>query len=343
MADPTLGLTFGDLITRVAEVIGLAYYGAAGNQAAQNPVDVHDLELCKRLVNDGYRRFINSNPRWSFLTPTITLTLAPGYSGSATSAGSTTTLVDTARTEALNFFVGMNIAVTHAATGATETALVSGYNNATKTFTFAAIGTAPASGDTYTVAPAQCVAGDNSRYYMPDGFYGSILTPFTYPAASGVAWSITEVREEIMREMRQTVDTSGNPTYVAFRPLQATGTTSGKRWEAVVWPDPTTLYVVTARARLYPDAMVNLTDRHICGFEFDEAVLAAACAEAERQRNDTVGIQAQNFADALGRAILIDKQSAEKRLGDYGDKSEGRVSPRPHGYRGVDTYNGSAV
>jgi hypothetical protein len=343
MADPTLGLTFQDLITRVAETIGLAYYGAAGNQVAQNPVDVHDLDVCKRLVNDGYRRFINSNPRWSFLTPTFTLTLAPGYTGTATSVGTQTTLTDTTRTEAAGAFIGQNIAVTHAATGLTEVGLISNWNSGTKVITFAAIVNPVQAGDSYQIAPTQCVNGDNSRYYLPDGFYGSLLTPFTFAANAGVAWAITDVREEILREMQQTVNTSGDPSYVAFRPLPALPTTNGKRWEAIFWPDPTTLRVITARARLYPDALLNLTDRHICGFEFDEAVLAAACAEADRQRNDSTGIHEQKFQDALGRAILIDKQSVERRLGDYGDKSEGRYAPRPHGYTGVDTYNGVSI
>jgi hypothetical protein len=80
MADPTLALTFADLIIRVAEYLGVAYYGEDGTQPAQVPVNPHDLELCKRLVNDGYRRFINSHPkgRWNFLTPIITIQFVAG-------------------------------------------------------------------------------------------------------------------------------------------------------------------------------------------------------------------------------------------------------------------------
>lgn len=83
MADPTLKLTFGDLIIRVAEFLGIAYYGAAGNEAAQAPVDVHDLDKVKRVVNDGYRRFLGDNERgWSFLTVPLSIAFGTDTVGS---------------------------------------------------------------------------------------------------------------------------------------------------------------------------------------------------------------------------------------------------------------------
>jgi hypothetical protein len=78
MADPTLGLTFDDLRIRVAEFLGIAYLGANGDQAAQLPVDAHDLDLVTRLVNDGYRRFISENEKWNFLNVPVTLTFLSG-------------------------------------------------------------------------------------------------------------------------------------------------------------------------------------------------------------------------------------------------------------------------
>ncbi|MCC7147136.1 MAG: hypothetical protein IT443_11880 [Phycisphaeraceae bacterium] len=77
MPEPTLALTFGDMILRVAEFLGVASYGAAGDGAAAMPSDAHDLDLCKRLVNDGWRRFVNSNPRWHWLSPVVTITFDP--------------------------------------------------------------------------------------------------------------------------------------------------------------------------------------------------------------------------------------------------------------------------
>lgn len=60
---PTLGLTFSDLILRVAEYLGVADYSGG---VAAIPTDAHDLDMCKRLINDGYARFFNEY-KWEFL------------------------------------------------------------------------------------------------------------------------------------------------------------------------------------------------------------------------------------------------------------------------------------
>jgi hypothetical protein len=70
MATPTLSLTFNDLILRVAEYLGVADY--SGGTAAI-PTDAHDLDLCKRVVNDGYQRFINDH-NWTFLNGELVVT-----------------------------------------------------------------------------------------------------------------------------------------------------------------------------------------------------------------------------------------------------------------------------
>lgn len=344
MADPTIGLTFQDFILRVAEYLGVAYYGVDGSQAAQVPTNAHDLDLCKRVVNDGYRRFINSYGNWNFLTPLISVTFSPSYSGTAT-GGSTTTVVDTTRTEATGFFNGMNIAVT-ASDGTVQVASVTSWNASTHTFTFPAVANAIVATNTYTVAPSQCVAGDASRYYLPDGFYGSILTPWTYPP-NFARIGIETINEGRIRELvAGSGNTVGQPRLVAVRPLAADVTTNGKRWEAIFWPAPNMQATVTCRARLYPNALVNLTDRHIAGFEHDDAIMACAVAEAERERDDRIGPRDANAQAAIGRSRDLDKQASPKRLGDYGDRSDdmiGRQGKRPLNYYSVDTYNGLPV
>lgn len=341
MSAPSLALTFLDLQIRVAEYLGNADY-TSGSAGA--PADAGDLERVKRIVNDGYRRFINSNDRWEFLTPLITLTFAQQYTGTATSAGTTTTLVDTTRTEATGFFNGFTFGFT-GGTGINQTATVSAWNLTTHTFTFSsAVAVAPDATTTYQVASSVCVAGDVSRYYMPDGFYGSILLPFTYPT-SGPRSRIEPIHEERIRELNASGQASGDPSLVAFRPLPVTTAAAGQRWEAVFWPKPQNIYTVTARARLYPDKLVNNGDFHIAGFAYDEAVLKAALAEAERQGDDNIGVQEKAFQQALKLAMDTDKQAVAKRLGDYGDKSENRAGrwQRPSNYYSVDTYNGSPV
>jgi hypothetical protein len=67
---PTLGKKFQDLILDVAEYLGVADYS---NGTAAIPTDAHDLDMCKRLVNDGYRRFLIEK-EWFFLNVDMTLT-----------------------------------------------------------------------------------------------------------------------------------------------------------------------------------------------------------------------------------------------------------------------------
>jgi len=75
MVEPTTALTYGDLILVVAEQLGVAYYGAAGDEAAQSPVDVYTLDKCKRYVQDGIRMFMADSPPngWRWQRPLISV------------------------------------------------------------------------------------------------------------------------------------------------------------------------------------------------------------------------------------------------------------------------------
>ena len=78
MAEPTSALTFEDLIIETARSIGIAYYGSDGTGAVQVPQDAHDLDECKRHVNNAIRMFINDAPRpngWRWLQPVSSMTL----------------------------------------------------------------------------------------------------------------------------------------------------------------------------------------------------------------------------------------------------------------------------
>ena len=67
----SLGLNFRSIVIRVAEFLGTADYSGG---AAAVPTDAHDLDLAKRIVNDGYRRFLGESD-WHFLNPIHSLTL----------------------------------------------------------------------------------------------------------------------------------------------------------------------------------------------------------------------------------------------------------------------------
>jgi hypothetical protein len=187
---------------------------------------------------------------------------------------------------------------------------------------------------------AQCVEDEAWRYYMPDGFTGSFVNPFTYPEG-GPAISMDRVSEGVIRELRASGDSDGDPSMFAIRPIEQTSTplSTSPGWEVIFWPTPGTVYIVTARARIFPNKMTATTDKHAAGYQHDFVILAAAMAEAERQRKNIVGQMEENYRIAIAEALKMDSDSRPRKIGDYGDKSEtgGRV-PGYRPYTGVDTY-----
>lgn len=269
--ETTLSLTFQDMILRVAEFLGIVAQAADGTAAI--PTDAADLELCKRIVNDGYRRFMTSDVankhKWQWMQPLISITFDP--------------------------------------TGVT------------------------------------CVNNEAYRYYAPDGFFGHLLAPWTYDTTGRRVIGITS--EARIRELRALTGTSGDPNLAAHRPIREAVMPSQKtrRWEIIFYPTPSAVFTVSARAKLLPLKLVELTDKAIAGPQHDEAVLAASLYEAEIQRDsNTNGSQANRWRDALARSISTDREAIPKRLGDYGPK-EGNPDGRPSSYFQVDSYNGVTV
>ncbi len=83
-------LTYTELVAHVASKLGVAYYGAAGDEAAQAPTDTYTLDAVKDYVNGGIRMFLNDAPRegWRFQQPTASLVLWATTSGLANGAPS---------------------------------------------------------------------------------------------------------------------------------------------------------------------------------------------------------------------------------------------------------------
>lgn len=345
MADPSLALTYDDLRIRVAEYLGIAYLGVNGDTAAQLPVDAHDLDLVSRIVNDGYRRFIGANPKWNFLNVPFSINFVTQLTGTAT-GGSVTSLVASGYANVAAypnaFFVGYGLRVTHA-DHTVDVYTVTGFTSSTGTFAFAS-GVAVASGDTFELAAATAVEGQAWRYYLPDDFYGILLTPFTYDVG-GPRLTINVVTESEIRELRAGANTSGTVSACSFRAVPATNTTSGKRWEVLFWPAPSSVSRITAIYKRFPGKMTTGTDKSVAGFEHDDAILAACIAEAERQRGDKLQEREQMYQQKLAASLKLDERAIPTRSREFGDKSEDRASfgRRPLNYYGVATYNGTTI
>jgi hypothetical protein len=259
MADPTLKLDFASMQVRVAEYLGIQADSGSG---AAVPTDASDLDLVKRLVNDGYRRFITEQP-WNFLVIPLSLTFLSGT-----------------------------------------------------------------------------VSSDNSRYYLPDDFYGVLEAPFTYPS-TGPRRMVEQVSEVDIRQFIAGAGTmTGDPYAFCVRPIATTETATAARWEAVFFPTPSTAYAMKAAYRRFPAALSTSTDRSVAGFQHDDTVLAAALAAAELQKHDKRGEREASYQAALERSKMLDKQvrKGKFQMSDCSDVG-GRTS-RPSKYFGPDTYNG---
>ena len=259
MPEPTLAMDFQDFILEVAEYLGVANYDST---TAAIPTDAHDLDICKRIVNRGWRRFANSNPKWNWVRQTASITFD--------------------------------------ADGGTD----------------------------------RVVDGDVGRYYMPDGFYGVVLDDWTYGSDTGLNITMENLQESHIRARRAAGQVTGYPSMYSLRPLVDD---PKRRWEMLVWPLPVSDETVSAQILVYPNKLIELTDKPNAGYQFDEAILAAALAEAERSREDVSGQKESEWAEAVVRAIAIDQATAPKRLGYNGDQSDGAGQSGRY-YTGVDTY-----
>lgn len=339
MSNPTSRLTFLQLQTRVAEYLGVADYS---NGEAAPPTDPHDLDVVKRLVNDGLRKFITYRP-WNFLRRELRVTFVAGQNLVLT-GGSTTTAVagSIAGVYADDHFNGYEVTIHDTSTGEDYVRAVTDFAGATGTFTFAALPVSVAASDVLDVAGPRNVAGQPWRIYLPDDFYGSLILPFTYDE-NGPRSTIKEVNELEIRSLRATNRSTGTVSFTAFRPVTPTSASITSSYEAIFWPTPNATYKVTAVYRPYPNQLVNDTDYPPCPPQHDEAILHCALAQAELYRDDAVGIHDQQYAIALKNSERLDRKSTPARNIPYGDTGGMTAGRRPSNYYQVDSYDDSEV
>lgn len=340
MSDSTLRLTFEQLQIRVADFLGIA--NRSGSSLAV-PSDAKNLELVKRLVNDGYRRFITEQENWNFLNVPLSLTFVDEteYTITAVAAG-TITVGTLACVFANDVFNGFEITATDEDTGTEYQLTITDYVGATGAFSVAAVPAAIEAGDTFIIAGLRNVFGNGYRYYMPDDFFGLWKQQLTFDQ-NGPRVRIDIISEEQLRELRAGARTSGTATYVAFRPINTDATASGKRWEALFWPAPTGGETVSGIYKRFPAALSANGDVSVAGFHHDHVVLAAALAAAELYRNDKIGIHEQTYQMRLATAKKLDARATPRKQRPFGDGSDGPDFRRPSSDVRPESYNGVAL
>ncbi len=235
MAEPTSALGFYDLILRIAEKAGMAYYGSDGQGKAIAPVDAFNLDKIKRIVNDGFRKFVASSPvrgwHWQERIAKIALSAAEG--GTAT-GGTATTLIDTtSRDEDDDYFNDWILTIT-GGTGVGEYATVTDFDNGTSKLTFSGGLSGGSTPDTTSVYRVEKVN------LLPEDFNGEVDGPITFAASTNRGSNIEWVGEASIRSNRADFITTGYTLRAAVRPYQPVAGVLGsaRRWELIIDPAP---------------------------------------------------------------------------------------------------------
>lgn len=326
MAEPTSALTFSDLILEVAHKLGVAYYGAAGDQAAQIPTDTHDLDECKRIVNNAIRMFINDAPAngWRWLRPVQTVTLWPSV---AADSDNTVTAVYSSPTTTLtavedSFYPSMELhPILLGAGGAVF--YISEYVSAK---VIKVTGNAAAhTGGVWAITA-------DGNYTLGQNFGGQFLGPITFVSGTNRGSMLDWIDEASIRQGRQVTDQSGTPSLAAVRlvspesSVYPTGTPR-RRWELMMWPVPSEVLTCEFPYVLHFDKLTTTTETHPAPFGMDEAIKAACLAVAEKEKNDVMGIEWQYYREiALPNAHRADAMSAPKKLGYFGNSGPVKAS-----------------
>lgn len=341
MSDPTLRLTFQAMQIRIADYLGMA---DRSGSALAVPTDAKDLELVKRLVNDGYRRFITEDEKWNFLNVPLSVRFYGSIDFTLTSRTATTLVVgSTVGTYADDFFNGYEMTATDEDTGDTFVYTVVDFTAATGTFQIASTSANLEAGDTIKLAGPNNVAGEAWRYYLPDDFYGIWKQQLVF-GETGPRVRITEVTEAELREMRAGARTTGTSLVVAFRPINTTEASTARRWEAMFWPEPSSTDTVTGVYKRFPALLSANGDASVAGFQHDDTVMQAAYAAAEFLRHDSIGIHEQMYQAKLDKSKRLDARSFPRQNRPYGDRSDPMGSyVRPSSDYRPDTYNGAEV
>ncbi len=243
MAEPTSILTYYDLILRVAELAGVAYYGSDGAQRALIPIDdVNTFDKCKRIVNDGIRMFIAGAPKtgWRWKNRIQSVTFGSVETTGTVDSGSSTTLVDSALSSTYDTDDEINGYYVYDITQNIY-GIVTGYVALTGTITCSAgwldyddvtSSLTPAADDSFAITDVKTVAGDKARYWLDQDF-GRVAGEITWAKGSSRGHGLTWAHEAEIRARREVTVNTGYPQLAAVRRYR-----NQRRWELIVDPSP---------------------------------------------------------------------------------------------------------
>ncbi len=324
MAEATSALTFNDLILEVAVFLGLAYYGANGDEAAQIPVDAHDLALCQRHVNNGIRMFMADSPKggWKWAKPTASVTIwgtiavntsntASGGAYDSTNDQTTITIQSDAFYESME---GKTIVFT-----TTGSFTIKSYTSATVVVV---------SGDASAVSAETWSITADGNYTLPATFGGQYAGQIQYTQDTNKGVSPEWSTEANIRAWRENItDETGDPYLFAIRPM-TTVFDSRRRWELMAYPRPDDVLVVEFPYFLYFDKLIATTEVQPAPIWHDDTIRAAGLAVAERDTDDTATQHHMAYyGKMLAKSHEIDSRTVPRKLGYFGNPDPPSGSP----------------
>jgi len=319
MSEVTSALTFRDLILEVAEMLGVCFYGDDGAGAADIPVDEHDDDRCRRIVNKAINRFMADAPptgwRWVstvadvVLWPSVALDAAKTVTG-VYEPSTDTTLITASSDVFYETMEGRNLVVTSEGTfeivqyvSATQIRV-----NGDESFTTAR---------TYSIA----ATGD---YTLPRGFVGPHTGDPTFSANTNTAIPFSWVNESVIRNLRQDTTTStGDPQFGAVRVRAGVNGAARRRYELAVYPTPDVVRTLQFPYDVHFDLLTSLVDTSPAPIGHDETIRQACRMIGESDVDDTEGKESSLYQTMLLNSQRIDSRTGPRRLGYFGNPTRG--------------------
>ena len=245
MAEVTSAYSLYNLILEVAKAAKIPYYGYDAQGVAMVPTNVHDFDRCLNVVRNGIKRFISDAPvdGWKWQERVAATTFGIVEVTGAVDSGDATTLVDLTLATDYDADDDLNGYYVYDTTLKIQ-AVITDYTTLTGTITVAAwldyLGNAtslvPVAADVFKVTDVATVAGDKSRYFLPDDF-GEVAGDIYYSKGSNVG-GIEWIHPSDIVEAAADGVSSGNPQVAAVRSILS------RKWELLVHPSPSAVKTV---------------------------------------------------------------------------------------------------
>lgn len=285
----------------------VAQVGGYDEDDATTITDIH------RVMDSGLAEFYQAH-RWSFLTPTTTLSVGTSTTGTMSGVpvySSTTeqSAVPATADVFTEYMVGEQITFDTSGTGY---AIVSYTSGTVLVVTGDASG--ETSGDTFVCSPV-------ATFELPTDF-GSLATGvFQYARNIGCPSVVSRTLDYIL-SLRASSNRTGDPTYAALRPLSS-DQTAIQRWAVTFWPTPNVSRTLTYQYRAAQNPIRSATPYPLGNEDHSQTILAFMLAVLEDRRNDDgESARAAKAQRSLAKSIQRDNDLSPRNLGYCGDTSD---------------------